>query len=145
MAQSGPCSRWLVALSTLDAAGSRAGGGPIANGYITSSAYTPLSLAAAKSFLPPIPARARELCVIRSSRNSSIRTRRGRRRAGGLGRTWTKQRKRGRRFRCAYLLRTQRGTSMTGRSRTYKAVRSFYWVVKINNWWTIDEALPVWV
>nr|CAB3461194.1 unnamed protein product [Digitaria exilis] len=34
-AQSGPCSRWLVALSTLDAAASRAGGGPVVIGYIT--------------------------------------------------------------------------------------------------------------
>lgn len=55
MAQSGPCSRWLVALSTRDAAGSRAGGGPVATGYIAS----PAPPAEDQGLLLSIPARRR--------------------------------------------------------------------------------------
>jgi hypothetical protein len=42
-AQSGPCSRWLVALSTRDAAGSRAGGVPVTTGYIARPPRPPLT------------------------------------------------------------------------------------------------------
>jgi hypothetical protein len=92
-AQSGPCSRWLVALSTRDAAGSRAGGGPVATGYITPpSLAAPLAAAQGKAASQFRRAAGRGSGVVRrygalEIRRQSAREeeRSKRRKAGGLG------------------------------------------------------------
>jgi hypothetical protein len=86
-AQSGPCSRWLVALSTRDAAGSRAGGVPVTTGYIARPPRPPLAAEQARPDALTIPALcggAREPCAVRRSRNSSSQCARDvERRTGG--------------------------------------------------------------